>query len=59
MSIPWSETVCVMCQGTFPQGYLDFVGRCPECFRKYMELSDKGPKPELGIPFTPVSKATK
>jgi hypothetical protein len=47
-----------MCKQEFEEKALDFLGRCESCFRKYMELPDTE-KPNLGIPFTPVSKAVK
>lgn len=50
-------TICVMCKKDVAD--TDFAGRCTDCFRAYMQLSDKEDKPDLGIPFTPRSRATK
>jgi DNA-directed RNA polymerase subunit RPC12/RpoP len=47
---------CVMCHNEFSEKELDFLGRCENCFRKYLTMEEK---PNLGIPFTPVSKAVK
>lgn len=47
---------CVMCKAEFDDDNLDFLGRCTPCFRAYLDM-DK--KPNLGIPYTPVSKAVK
>jgi len=49
---------CIMCQQEFEEKVLDFLGRCEACFRKYMDMADSE-KPNLGIPFTPISKAEK
>jgi hypothetical protein len=45
-----------MCQQEFEEKALDFLGRCESCFKKYLDMEEK---PDLGIPFTPVSKAVK
>lgn len=47
---------CCMCYQEFDKKDLDFLGRCEPCFRKYLDMIDK---PDLGVPFTPVSKAIK
>jgi len=49
---------CIMCHNEFDEKDLDFVGRCFKCFKDYLSLP-KSKLPELGIPFTPVSKAIK
>ena len=50
--------ICVMCKQYFAEADLDFLGRCTPCFHKYMEMKDED-KPNLGVPYTPVSKAVK
>jgi hypothetical protein len=42
---------CIMCNEILPKGSLDYVGRCDECFKKYMQMKDEE-KPNLGIPFS-------
>jgi hypothetical protein len=50
---------CIMCNQLFEEKDLDWIGRCEPCFRKYMLLKDTDLKPDLGIPYTPISKAEK
>jgi hypothetical protein len=47
---------CCMCHHEFEEKDLDFLGRCEGCFRRYLDMKDK---PDLGVPFTPISKAVK
>lgn len=49
---------CVMCNKEFEEKQLDFLGRCDDCFRKFMDMPEDQ-RPKLGIPFTPISKAVK
>jgi hypothetical protein len=49
---------CVMCYKEFEEKDLDFLGRCEPCFRKYLNMP-RDEKPNLGIPFTPISRAEK
>ena len=49
---------CVMCHKEFEKVDLDWCGRCEPCFRKYLSLKDSE-KPDMGVPFTPVSQAIK
>lgn len=49
---------CLMCNQMFDEAALDFVGRCEPCFRAYLAM-EPGSLPDLGVPFTPVSKAVK
>lgn len=45
---------CVMCKQEFDKTVLDFLGRCGECFHKYMTMpEDERPK-NMGVPFTPI-----
>lgn len=43
--------LCIMCANEFPESELDFCGRCPDCFRTYVALSDDE-KPSLGVPWS-------
>jgi hypothetical protein len=49
---------CIMCHKEFEEKDLDFIGRCEPCFRAYLDIPSWD-KPDLGIPFTPISKAVK
>jgi hypothetical protein len=42
-----------MCQNEFDKDALDFLGRCEECFRKYLTMDAK---PNLGVPWSKVTK---
>jgi len=43
--------ICVMCQQYFAADKLDWCGRCPQCFRTYIEM-DEDEKPNMGIPWS-------
>jgi len=42
---------CCMCKQEFKEEELDFLGRCPGCFRNYLELPDSS-KPDMGVPWS-------
>lgn len=44
---------CIMCKKNFEEKDLDFLGRCDECFKIYMQLPDDQ-KPKFGVPFVPI-----
>lgn len=44
---------CAMCDQDFPAAELDFLGRCDECFKKYMTMPE-AERPRLGTPYSPI-----
>lgn len=51
-------TPCVMCKVEFEKEKLDFLGRCDECFHKWMTMPEDQ-RPKMGVPYVPIYNGDK